>query len=86
MNSIQHQRGALTIPCDVTDELSVNNAFQTIDKQWGAIDGLVNLAGYTGEAIPIKNLTADEWDSVGAVGLRGTFFGLSRSLTFIRKR
>ncbi len=77
--------GALTIPCDVTDELSVNNAFQTIDKQWGAIDGLVNLAGYTGEAIPIKNLTANEWDSVGAVGLRGTFLVCRAALPLLEK-
>ena len=70
--------GALTIPCDVTDELSVNRAFETIDKLWGAIDGLVNLAGFTGEAIPIKYLTADEWDSVGQWVCAGCFWSVAQ--------
>lgn len=76
---------ALIIPCDLTDELSVNSAFQAIDKEWGAIDGLVNLSGFTGESIPIKNLTVDEWDSVGAVGLRGMFLVCRAALPLLEK-
>ena len=77
--------GAVSIPCDLADEVSVNSAFKNIEEKWGAIDGLVNLAGFVGQVTPIKDLTADAWDSVGAVGLRGMFLVCRGAIPLLEK-
>jgi enoyl-[acyl-carrier protein] reductase I len=37
----------LILPCDVTDEASVDALFETIRKEWGAIDFLVHAIAYS---------------------------------------
>lgn len=77
--------GVLGLPCDLKDEASVQAAFEQIEQQWGAVDALVNLAGYTGEAIPVKELDTKEWDSVTGVGLRGMFLVAKAALPLLEK-
>lgn len=61
------------LPCDVSQEAQVQEAFVRIGKEWGAIDGLVNLAGYTGERVAIEDMTTREWDDIVNTDLRGMF-------------
>lgn len=77
--------GVLGLDCDLKDESSVSAAFNKITEQWGAIDGLVNLAGYTGEAIPVEELSIEEWDSITDVGLRGMFLVSKAALPLLKK-
>jgi enoyl-[acyl-carrier protein] reductase I len=37
---------SLVLPCDVTDEASVDAAFAAVGKEWGGIDFLVHAIGY----------------------------------------
>ncbi|HCK31982.1 MAG: enoyl-[acyl-carrier-protein] reductase FabI [Micavibrio sp.] len=37
----------LVIPCDVTDEASLDNAFDTIKKEWGNIDFIVHAIAFS---------------------------------------
>lgn len=74
--SIEHSpppAAAMAIACDVSDEASVNAAFATLQQAWQGLDTLVNLAGYTGEQIAVKDLTAVEWDAITDCCLRGMF-------------
>ncbi|MBL8376316.1 MAG: SDR family oxidoreductase [Burkholderiales bacterium] len=59
--------------CDVTDEAQVRQAFAAVAARWQRIDGLVNLAGYTGERIAVKDMSAAEWDAIVDASLRGSF-------------
>jgi enoyl-[acyl-carrier protein] reductase I len=37
---------SLVLPCDVTDDASVDAAFEAVEKEWGGIDFLVHAIGY----------------------------------------
>ena len=75
----------LTLPCDISDETSVNAAFDAVRDAWGALDILVNLAGYTGDAIPVRELSTAEWDAVTGCGLRGMFLAARAAIPLLEK-
>jgi NAD(P)-dependent dehydrogenase (short-subunit alcohol dehydrogenase family) len=60
------------IPCDVTREIDVTALFERIDREIGPVDILVNNAGSTPKH-SLLELTVEQWDSIQAVNLRGTF-------------
>jgi 3-oxoacyl-[acyl-carrier protein] reductase len=63
--------GVVGIPCDVTDEASVQNLFAAAKTELGAIDVLVNNAGLGGTA-ELHEMTDDQWSIVLDVTLNGT--------------
>lgn len=69
---LDFQAGATLIPCDVADEASVERAFGAVVKKFGRIDVLVNNAGIAVRKSAF-DLTADEWDQVLDVNLKGLF-------------
>src|ERR1700761_2288286 len=40
-------RSTLILPCDVTDEASMDAVFAAIKKEWGALDFLVHAIGFS---------------------------------------
>lgn len=65
--------GVLAIACDVRDETAVNAAFERVRAEWGRVDALVNLAGYTGERVRVEDMKTQEWDDIVNTDLRGMF-------------
>jgi len=63
--------GVTGIPCDVTDEASVQELFRRADTELGGIDVLVNNAGLGGTA-ELHKMTDDQWSIVLDVTLNGT--------------
>lgn len=37
----------LVLPCDVTDQASINSAFEAIEKEWGSIDFIVHAIAFS---------------------------------------
>lgn len=66
--------GAEYVFCDISKEADVIAAFKHIDERWGAIDGLVNLAGFTGERIAIEDMASDAWHAIIDASLNGMFY------------
>jgi 3-oxoacyl-[acyl-carrier protein] reductase len=66
------QLGVPGIPCDVTDEATVQALFAAAADELGAIDVLVNNAGLGGTA-ELHEMTDDQWGRVLDVTLNGTF-------------
>ena len=64
--------GVVGIPCDVTDEASVQALFAGAVEALGTIDVLVNNAGLGGTA-ELHEMTDDQWSIVLDVTLNGTF-------------
>ena len=60
------------VPCDVTDEATVQALFAAAVDELGAIDVLVNNAGLGGTA-ELHEMTDDQWSRVLDVTLNGTF-------------
>ena len=57
---------------DVRDEARVEGAIQAIRDRYGRIDALVNAAGVGGGGLA-HELSADEWDRVVDINLKGSF-------------
>lgn len=58
--------------CDVANEAQVDAVFEQVLQDLGGLDILVNNAGVTRDNLLFK-MTADDWDTVMNVHLRGTF-------------
>lgn len=78
--------GALTLACDVSDEASVDQAFASLQAAWGALDTLVDLAGYAGDPIAVQDMSLTEWDAVTNCCLRGMFLVTRRAIPLLRAR
>jgi 3-oxoacyl-[acyl-carrier protein] reductase len=66
---------ALLFECDVSDDPSVRKMLAAVEREFGRLDGLVNNAGITTNVKPndFDGMTAEEWDRVFAVNVRGVF-------------
>jgi NAD(P)-dependent dehydrogenase (short-subunit alcohol dehydrogenase family) len=73
------------IQCDVRDETSVANAVREVTKARGGIDIAVHAAGVSRDAVVWK-LTAEDWDFVQGVNLRGAFLLARHTLPLMRER
>ncbi|HLA85297.1 MAG TPA: 3-oxoacyl-[acyl-carrier-protein] reductase [Thermoguttaceae bacterium] len=73
VGSIQAAGGeALALGCDVTDSQRVNEVVNEVVAKWGGLTILVNNAGITRDGL-VMRMKDDQWDSVLAINLRGTF-------------
>jgi NAD(P)-dependent dehydrogenase (short-subunit alcohol dehydrogenase family) len=64
---------ALPVPTDVTDAASVAALFATIRETYGRLDFLFNNAGIGAPAIPLEDLTVEQWKAVVDVNITGPF-------------
>jgi len=64
---------ALAVPTDVTDPESVRALFQTTKQAFGRLDLLFNNAGTGAPAVPLEDLTVEQWRRVVDVNLTGAF-------------
>ncbi len=63
----------LAVPCDVTDERSVDALVARTLKRFGRLDLLFNNAGMGAPGVPIDELTLEDWQSVVDVNLTASF-------------
>jgi len=54
--------GVLDVPIDATDDTSVADAFFVLKQEWGGLDCLINLCGFTIEHLKIGDLSDSQWD------------------------
>jgi len=70
-------KGARTLlyKCDVSDDSCVRKMLEAATQEFGRLDALVNNAGTTTQikAKDFEGMTAEEWDRVFAVNVRGMF-------------
>jgi 3-oxoacyl-[acyl-carrier protein] reductase len=70
-------KGAKTLlfKCDVSDDPSVRKMLAAVAQEFGRLDAVVNNAGTTSKVKPadFEAMTAEEWDRVFAVNVRGMF-------------
>jgi len=64
---------ALAVPSDVTDPKSVKALFQALKDKFGRLDVLFNNAGVGAPAIPLEDLTFEQWKAVVDTNLTGAF-------------
>ena len=82
-------KGARTLlfKCDVSDDPSVRKMLTAVEHEFARLDALVNNAGTTTAVKPqdFEALTAEEWDRVFAVNVRGVFPVTRASVPLLKK-
>ena len=68
----RHGGSAVAIPCDVSSAQEIGEAVEQTMTTFGSIDILVNNAG-TEKAQPFLDVTAEDFDYIVSVNLRGVF-------------
>jgi NAD(P)-dependent dehydrogenase (short-subunit alcohol dehydrogenase family) len=64
---------ALVVVADVGDAASVRELFAKTKDAFGRLDLLFNNAGISGRAVPLEDLTYEQWTSIVNTNLTGTF-------------
>jgi len=65
---------AMALAVDVTDWNAVKDAIDSVARQFGKIDALVNCAGVTGKTnVPAHEVEIDDFDFVYRINLKGAF-------------
>ena len=79
--------GAKAVPlrADVTKEDDVRNMIAFAERTFGRVDVLCNNAGYGGNIGPVHEQTAEEWERVHSINLRGVFFGIKYGVMAMMK-
>ena len=65
--------GAIAVSCDVADEEQVKALIKAAEDRFGKVDVLCNNAGFGGGMAPLHKQTAEHWDRIHSVNIRGVF-------------
>jgi NADP-dependent 3-hydroxy acid dehydrogenase YdfG len=79
-------QAAIVVPADVTNVDQVTEAYETIDKAWGAVDVLVNNAGRNSGKRHLRQLTVAEMASILDLNLKAAFLCSMAVLPAMRAR
>jgi 3-oxoacyl-[acyl-carrier protein] reductase len=72
MSDLGEELGALVLEMDVRSSKSIRGAFAESLADGRGLDVLVNFAGVV-DTTPLDQVTADDWDRVMEINVRGTF-------------
>ena len=77
----------LAVPTDVGDPGSVETLFsKTLEAFGGRVDLLFNNAGSGAPAIPMEELSFDQWNNVVRANLHGTFLCTQRAMRIMKNQ
>lgn len=77
--------GALGVRVDITKSDELDALYARIREQFERIDVLFANAGVPGASVPVEKMTSEEFDSVFATNVRGTFFTVQKALPLLGK-
>ncbi len=76
---------ALVVRTDVASERLVLELYAQVMERFGRVDLLVNNAGLC-KMVPILDISVEEWDTIMAVNLRGTFLMSREALRIMKEQ
>jgi|SRR5688572_25245669 NAD(P)-dependent dehydrogenase (short-subunit alcohol dehydrogenase family) len=75
---------ALAVPTDVTNTESVGALFKRTRTEFGRLDLLFNNAGTSAPAVPIDEVSFEQWQSVVATNLTGPFLCVQHAFRLMK--
>jgi len=75
---------ALVVPTDVVDPGSIRNLFARTKEAFGRLDLLFNNAGIGAPAIPMEDLTLEQWKAVVDTNLTGCFICTQEAIKIMK--
>ncbi len=79
-------RRALAHPCDVADPVAVRALFAALEREFGRLDLLFNNAGAGAPAVPLDELTYEQWKAVVDVNLTGAFLCAQGAIRLMKRQ
>ncbi len=76
----------LCLPCDVTDPRAVHALFVEIEDRYGRLDLLFNNAGVGAPAVPLEELTLEQWRAVVDTNLTGPFLCTQKAFRIMKRQ
>jgi len=81
-----HGRRAFARSCDVGDPDAVKALFAAVEHEFGRLDLLFNNAGAGAPAVPIDELTYEQWKAVVDVNLTGAFLCAQGAIRLMKRQ
>lgn len=69
---------------DVAEEAAVDAMFESLRRQWGRLDVLVNNAGIAGPTAAVEDITLADWQKTLDVNLTGIFLCTRRAVPMLK--
>ncbi|HKQ46237.1 MAG TPA: SDR family oxidoreductase [Rhizomicrobium sp.] len=76
----------LIAPADIGDPAGVKTVFAQIKAKFGRLDMLFNNAGMSAPAIPIEELSFEQWQAVVSVNLTGAFLCTQEAVRLMKSQ
>ena len=80
------ERRAIVFPCDIGDPESVKALFARTRAEFGRLDLLFNNAGAGAPAVPMEDLTSEQWKAVVDVNLTGAFLCAQGAIALMKSQ
>jgi NAD(P)-dependent dehydrogenase (short-subunit alcohol dehydrogenase family) len=77
---------ALAVPTDVTDLTSVRALFARTEEAFGRLDLLFNNAGIGAPAVPLEELSFEQWQAVLQTNLTGAFLCTQEAFRLMKRQ
>jgi NAD(P)-dependent dehydrogenase (short-subunit alcohol dehydrogenase family) len=77
---------ALVVPADVSDPASVKDLFAATVAAFGRLDVVFNNAGRGAPAVPLEDITDDQWKQVVDVNLTGMFLCIREAFRVMKSQ
>jgi len=74
----------IAVPADVSDSASVQSLFAGVKAQFGRVDLLFNNAGTSAPAIPMEELSVEQWNRVVETNLTGAFLCTQQAIKLMK--
>ena len=75
---------ALIVPADVANRASVRALFEAVKTRFGRLDLVFNNAGTGAPAVPLEDLTVEQWQAVVDVNLTGSFLCIQEAFRIMK--
>lgn len=75
----------IAVQCDVSDEASVEKAFDTVERSLGMGDVLINSAGINQNGVSVAKMELAQWQRLISTDLTGTFLTSRRFVRSLQK-
>ena len=82
----EHQSRAALCETDVTKADDVTRLFSRITERWGRLDLLFNNAGVSAPAIPLEDLSLEQWHTVVDASLTGAFLCTREAIRLMKRQ
>ena len=76
----------IAVPTDVRDHAAVAALFEAVAARWGRLDLLFNNAGIGSPAVPIDELSVEQWQAVVDTNLSGPFYCAREAVRLMKQQ